>query len=218
MKSYIEHSELIHGNQTDYKMVGKVSAESVRKHTGKNWKQWITVLKNAGANSWNYQEIVQYLKAKHRLTSWWQHGVAYGFEVATGRRKAGQDAKGKYMVTATKTVASNVKNLWKLLLSKKGQDVWLKPYSTLKIKSAVQFETTDGYFGEIRTISENRRLRLYWQDPNWEKHTVTEIHVVGRTAKKSILVFNHTGIADTKTREILRSRWRKVADEIAALV
>ncbi len=218
MKSYIEHSELIRGSKTDYNMVGKVSAESVQKHTGKNWKQWIASLEKVGANSWTYKEIVQFLKTKHRLTPWWQQGVAYGFEVATGRRKAGQDAKSKYMVTATKSLACDVKELWKLLLSKKGQAVWLKPYSTLKILPGVQFETIDGFFGEIRTIAENRRLRMYWQDADWEKHTVVEIQIVGRPGKKSILVFNHTGITDTRTKETLRLRWRKAADEIANLV
>ena len=217
MKSYIEHSDLMRGEQIDYSKIGKVSAESVHKHTGKDWKQWIGILDKAGARTWTYQEIVKYLKVKHRLTPWWQQGVAYGFEIAISRRKAGQDAKGKYMVTATKSIAYNVEKLWKFLLSKKGQEIWLKPYSTIKIKPGVQFETRDGFFGEIRTVAKNRRVRIYWQDPSWEKHTIVELMIVGRPAKKSILVFNHSGIADAKTRDVLRARWRTAADKILDL-
>ena len=217
MKAYIEHADLMRGEQIDYSKIGKVTAESVNKHTGRNWKQWISILDKAGARTWTYQEIVKYLKVKHRLTPWWQQGVAYGFEVAISRRKVGQDANGKYMVTATKSIACDVEKLWKFLLSKKGQEIWLKPYSTIKIKPGTQFETKDGFFGEIRTIAVNRRVRIYWQDANWDKHTVVECHLVSRPGKKSILVFNHSGIADTKTREILRVRWRTAADKISDL-
>lgn len=214
-KAYISHSDLVRGTTTDYEKVGKVSAESVTKHTGKNWEQWISILEKAGARSWTYQEIVAYLKTKHKQSPWWQQGVALGFEIAIGRRKEGQDAKGKYMVTATKSLALDVKAVWKFLVSEEGQKIWLKPYSETEIKPKSQFETKDGFFGEVRTVAQARRARIYWQDPLWEKPTVLELMLVPRPGKKSILVFNHTGIKDTKTQGLLRLRWRKAADDVS---
>lgn len=218
MKTYIKHSDLIRGEVSDYEKIGKVTSESVFKHTKKTWKQWVSILDKAGARSWTYQEIVAFLKQKHRLTPWWQQGVALGFEIAVGRRKEGQDAKGKYMVTATKSLPYGVQEVWKVLISRKGQEVWLKPLSDVSIQPKAQFETTDGFFGEVRTVARFRRARLFWQDPEWDKHTVVELMLVPRPGKKSILVFNHTGIKESKTKILLRERWRKAADQIFQLV
>ncbi|MEW6055422.1 MAG: hypothetical protein AB1540_02315 [Bdellovibrionota bacterium] len=214
MKTYLEFSEIIEGKQNDFKKIGKVTTESVFKGTKRHWKEWVAVLEKAGARSWTHSEIAEYLKVKYKLTPWWQQGVAVGFEIAIGRRKEGQDAKGNYMVTATKSLPHGAPKVWGFLISEKGQRIWLNPLAKVEIRPKSQFETSDGYFGEIRTMKKNRRVRLFWQDPQWQKKTVVELLLVARPAGKSILVFNHTGIKDEKTQTLLRGRWRKVADEV----
>jgi uncharacterized protein YndB with AHSA1/START domain len=214
VKPYLEHSDLVRGAPVDCEKVGKVSAESVRRHTGKDWAQWIGLLDKAGARSWTYQELVAFLKAKHRLTPWWQMGVATGFEIAIGRRAEGQDAKGNYMVTATKSLAFSVQQVWSFVVSPEGQAVWLRPLSEIELKPKAQFETRDGFFGEVRTVARNHRARLFWQDPLWDRHTVVEILLVPKPGKKSILVFNHTGIKELRTKGLLSARWREAADQI----
>lgn len=201
----------------DFEKIGKVSSASVSKGTGKSWKQWVEILGDAGARAWTHQEIVAVLRKKYRLTPWWQQGVAHGFEVAIGRRQAGQDLKGNFMVTTTKSLPWDAKRVWKALMSEAGQKVWLKPFSQIKIAPKVQFETEDGFFGEIRTMKVNRRLRMFWQDPLWEKRTVVELMMAGQMATKTILVFNHTGLTDRKTQTAMRARWRKAADQVAGL-
>jgi hypothetical protein len=91
VKAPINHSDLAQPGMIRYEKIGKVSSGSVFKHTGKGLKEWVGILERAGANSWTYQEIVDFLKKKHRLTPGWQQGVALGFEIGTGRRKVGQD-------------------------------------------------------------------------------------------------------------------------------
>jgi hypothetical protein len=216
MPKSLEYSEIVHGKARDYDQVGKVSARSVLRHTGKDWKTWVQLLEEAGARNLTHREIAGLLKKKYRLTPWWQQGVALGFEIATGRRRAGQDARGKYMVTATKSLGIGVKAIWKGLLSPRGMAIWLRPLSPVAIAPQTPFETKDGYFGEIRTVTSGRRIRLFWQDPQWEKPTVVEILLVSRPAKKAILVFNHTGIPDEKSRAASRLRWRAAADGMAA--
>lgn len=224
MKNGISREDLIRGRTSgskgegidgDYEKVGKVSAESVLKHTAKNWKQWIGILEKAGARDWKYSEIVVYLGRKHRLTPWWQQGVALGFEIATGKRRTGQDAKGKYMVTATKSISTGVKAIWAFAMSKEGQAVWLKPLMETELKPEAQFETEDGYFGEVRTMAKERRVRLYWREPEIEGHTVLELMLVPRPGGKAILIFNHTGLRDLKVKAKLATRWRAAADGIS---
>ncbi len=218
-KKFVSKSSLTREEiSTDYAVVGKVSSESVEKHTGKNWKTWIGILTRAGAESWGYSEIVAYLRKKHRLSPWWQQGVALGFEIATGRRKTGQDAKGKYMVTATKSLRYGVVDVWRAIVSESGQEIWLQPFMPIELAPKVQFETRDGFFGEVRTLVKARRIRLFWQDPLWEKHTVVELMLVPKPGKKSILAINHMGLQNESIKSKMRERWRKSADALAKLL
>jgi uncharacterized protein YndB with AHSA1/START domain len=198
-----------------FKQIGRVSSASVEKATGKSWDQWVALLDKVGARSWTHQEIVAFLKKKHKLGPWWQQGVTLGFEIATGRRLEGQDAKGEYMLTVTKSIHLEAKKVWKFVVSDEGQALWLKPLFSVAIKPGNAFETTDGFFGEIRTMQKERRIRMTWQDPNWSSRTTVEVIFVQRANGNSILCFNHTKLKDLRIQAKLRVRWKAVVEEIA---
>lgn len=198
-----------------YERLGRVTTESVHKCTGKHWRQWVALLDKAGARTWTHQEIVAYLKSKHRLGPWWQQGVTSGYEIAIGRRIEGQNIKGHYMVTVTKSVELSAAQCWEHLVSDKGLGTWLKSLYDVAVKPGSQFETKDGFFGEIRTMKKGRSLRLTWQDPNWDKKTVVQVFIVARSkGKKSIVAFSHGEIKDLKTQKLLRARWKQVMTDL----
>lgn len=211
----------------EYPKIGRVTSESVHKGTEKTWDQWVAILEKAGARTWTHQEIVAFLKKKHKLGPWWQQGVAMGYEIAIGRRVEGQNAKGEYSVTATKSLAMDAKNAWKNFISEEGIAIWLQPLFEVEIKPKNSFETQDGYFGEIRTVMKpvqdpskpaakvERRVRMSWQDPNWDYSTSVEVLFVKRPNGKSIVAINHTKIKDLRIQAKLRARWRKALDEFA---
>ena len=196
--------------------VGRVSTRSVRKGTGKDWIDWISIMNKAGARSWSHREMVAFLKKKYRLTQWWQQIVAHGFEVASGIRVDGQNSKGLYQVTSTKTIKVDSKKIWKFLTSKKGLAVWLKPLSPTLVKVGKHFETADGFFGEFRTLKAPVRLRMSWKDPNWAKPTVLQIYCVARVQGNSILAFQHDGLKDSLVQAQMRRRWKRVVADIAS--
>lgn len=211
----------------EYPKIGRVTSESVQKGTGKTWDEWVAILEKAGARPWTHQEIVAYLKKKHKLGPWWQQGVAMGYEIAIGRRIEGQNAKGEYSITVTKSLHMDAKNAWKNFVSEEGIAIWLQPLFEVEIKPKNTFETQDGYFGEIRTVAKpvqdpskkaakvERRVRMTWQDPNWDASTSVEVIIVARANGNSILCFNHGKIKDVRIQAKLRARWRKALDELA---
>src|SRR4051812_34858442 len=95
--------------------IGRVSAVSVHKGTGKDWDEWLKLLNQAGAKSWTHQEIVTFLKKKHKLSLWWQQGVTLGFELATGRRVEGQSLKGDYSVAITRSLPVSHRETWRFM-------------------------------------------------------------------------------------------------------
>jgi len=197
----------------EYSKIGRVSSESVEKATGKTWDQWIAILEKAGARSWTHQEIVAFLKKKHKLGPWWQQGVTLGFEIAIGRRVEGQNAKGEYSLTVTQSLHLDVKKVWKHFVSEEGKTIWLQPLFPVEIKPKNTFETQDGFFGEFRTMKKERRIRMTWQDPNWDGGTTVEVIFVARANGNSIVCINHGKIKDLRIQAKLRTRWRQALDE-----
>lgn len=196
--------------------IGRVSTESVYKHTRKHWDQWIPLLDRAGARKWTHQKIVSHLALKHELTPWWQQVVTTSYEIHTGRRKEGQNQKGEYSVTVTKSLSQSARSIWKLLNSVEGLKIWLSPTETgfNPVKDAV-FERSDGFYGQIRTIKAGERFRLSWLHESWPKPTIVQIVALPRTGSKSLLIITHEGFSDTDTREKMRQHWKGIAFQLA---
>jgi activator of HSP90 ATPase len=197
-------------------MIDRVSDKALKKFTGKIWEEWIKILTKAGAKNWSHQEIVAYLKTKQKQTSWWRQVVANGFQVATGKRIAGQSLKGTYTCTLTKSVKLDHKKIWNWCVSPEGIEVWLKPMSPITITKGESFEIEGGVYGEIRTLKKFQRVRMSWREIDWEKGTTVQLHMHKRAKDKSMLSISHDGLRTARKKAEMRDYWRKVIDEMAA--
>lgn len=198
--------------------VGRVSSASVEKHTKKDWQKWIDILTKAGATSWTRKTIVSFLKSKYKLTPWWVQVVTHGFEVHTGRRIDGTNIKGEYSTTTIKTYPVTAKKAWEVLSSPEGISIWLGSVSNFDLEPKARFETDDGIFGEIRTMVRGKRLRMTWQESDWEKHTVLQIYIWDRPGKKSMIGFMHEGIKSGRQKMQIKDRWLQVCENLSPLL
>lgn len=197
-----------------FNKIGGVSTQSVHKCTGKHWDEWVAALDKAGARDWTHKEIVAHLAKKHRLSLWWRQGVTTGYEIAIGRREPGQNQKGHYQMTVTRSFLVSAARAWRALLLPAAQNIWLMPTVPEKLKVGHVFETVDGFYGEVRTIKVGRAIRFKWLHPDWTRPTTVQLYVVPRSKDKCILVIDHGGIKDAKTRLELRERWRPAIDAL----
>jgi|SRR6185312_11518764 len=198
--------------------IGKVSTQSVRKCTGKNWDQWVQILEESGARHWSHRDIVAFLKKKYRLSLWWQQGVAMGYEIHLGKKIEGRNAKGEYSTVASRTFAMDTKALWKFLESEKGLAIWLKPYAKFQFKPKSVFENEFGAYGEVRTMKLYRRVRMTWQETEWMKPSIIQINFVPRPKNKCILVFQQEALANGRLRLQMKEHWRQVLDALLAAI
>jgi len=196
--------------------LARTSAESLEKNTGKNWDYWIHVLKKAGADSLTHKEIVLLLKTKHKLKPWWQQIVAGGFEVYIGRRNEGENAKGEYSVTVTKTLSVDQKNVWNFITSPEGLAEWLTPMDAFKVTKGSVFEIAGGVFGEVRTLKVPTQIRLRWEDADWPKKTVVQIYVIARPKNKCMFGVTHENLANPRIRERQRAYWKAAVERLSA--
>ena len=195
--------------------LGRVSSASVKKCTGKDWNQWVAILDKASASAWPHREIALLLKTKHKLTPWWQQGVAIGYEIHHGRRIEGRNEKGEYATVATKTLRMNAKAAWKLLTSSEGMKLWLQPFALFPWKAGQSFEVDGGIFGEIRTLKPGVRARLTWQEAHWAKPSVVQLNVVPRKGEKCVLVIQHERIPSASLKGKLKEQWKKALQDLS---
>lgn len=206
--------------------LGLYNNQSVLKNTGRDWSQWISILKKEGAANLPHKDIVAILKKKYRLTPWWQQSVALGYEIYIGKRVEGRNEKGEYSMTSTKTIPLSQKELWNKLTSLEGQKVWLNPMSPLEFKPKNTFEIRGGIFGAIRTMKAPERIRMSWQDTDWPKPSIINIQVVpptiGKSRKKAtdkaILVVSHGVLKDARLKEQMREHWKTALHSFLAYV
>jgi uncharacterized protein YndB with AHSA1/START domain len=198
--------------------LNKAKSASVLKHTQKNWDQWIELLNKSGATHLTHQEIVRFLAQKYKLSLWWQQVITSGYEIYIGRKIEGRNEKGEYATVATKTIAVDSRDLWKFMTSHQGQSLWLRPLAPLKFHLKETFELEGGIFGEIRTIKAPLRMRLSWQDTDWNKPTVVQMTCVKRPHKKSILVVQHEKLKDARLKNQMRDHWKQVLQSIATAI
>jgi uncharacterized protein YndB with AHSA1/START domain len=197
--------------------MSKISDASVKKGTGKDWKEWLSILNKSGGQVWTHQDIVAFLKKKYKLGPWWQQMVATSYEIAIGRREEGKNQKGFYSTVATRTFPVGKKKLWSLLNSPEGLAIWLRPVSEFKMKPGQTFDTSDEYFGEVRTVKAGERARLRWQEPEWERPSIVQLYAGGRTKDKSMLAITHDDLASVKLRNKMRDHWKSVLVKLVEL-
>ena len=104
--------------------INKVSSQSVKKATGKNWDQWIAFLDQKGARHLMHKEIVQMSSiGNHIQNPWWQQTVTVGYELSRGTRKIGETATAGFEIGVQKTFPIPINLAWELITSARGVGV-----------------------------------------------------------------------------------------------
>lgn len=194
--------------------IGIISNQSVLKNTGKSWVQWVQILNKNGSLSLTHQEIVKILKVKYKQSLWWQQQIAISYEVYVGKRLPGQNSKGKYSATPVKTFPISAESIWQFLMSPRGQKFWLNDHTHYRLDKGSFFEATGGYYGEVRTILKNKRMRLRWIEAETEERSYLQVYIFAKGKSKSMLVFQHDEIATAREKEKFKDHWKKVLGKL----
>lgn len=203
-------TELRKSGKSKVENLVKTSRASIEKHTGKDWDWWLRAIKKDGGESLSRKDIVQLLSKKYKLKKpWWQQIIATGFEVHSGRRQEGQNFKGEYQVTVTKSINIGQKAFWNFFISDRGLQLWLKPMSRFRLQKGEFFEVAGGVHGEVRTLSAPEKVRLTWIDSDWPKKTVLQIYIGARSKDRCILAFIHEQLASARIKERMRQYWKE---------
>lgn len=170
----------------------RVGDEAVKAKTGKNWKEWFTLLNKAGAKKMTHQEIVKLLSSKHDVGPWWQQMVTVAYEQASGLRQGNQRADG-YQISVSRTLNASTDLVYKAFADETSRAEWLGEKGLV-----------------VRKATPNKTMRVTWKD----KATSLEVYFTKKTADKTQVVVQHTKIPDAKAADKMKSYWTKKLDRL----
>jgi activator of HSP90 ATPase len=199
------------------KLLAGATSASVKKHTKKDWDQWIAILNKKSCQALTHQQLVAALKKEFKLTTWWQQIVARGYQIAIGVRPPNQTLKGTYTTTATKTLTGSAQDIFSFLVSEEGQSIWLTPLYPVNIKDGSHFEVEGGVFGEFRTVKKNKSLRLSWINEDWPKKTIVQLHLIAKAKGRCMIAIDHSDLPTMRAKTEMHTRWRTAVDTLATL-
>ena len=170
----------------------RVGDEAVKAKTGKNWKEWFTLLNKAGAKKMTHQEIVKLLNSEYGVGPWWQQMVTVAYEQASGLRQENQRPDG-YQISVSRTLSAPVGSVYQAFAVENLRDEWLGEKGLV-----------------VRKATPNKTLRVTWKD----KKTSLEVYFAKKTADKTQVVVQHTKIADAKAAAKLKTYWTRKLDRL----
>ena len=200
---------------TPDRILARVSSESVREATGRDWAEWLEALDEAGAADWQHKAIVAWLAREHggSTTGWWRQSIAVGYEQARGKRAVGETADAGFQVGVQRTVDTTVAETWELLTSR--PELWLGDGAEVAFAAGERYETPDAA-GEIRVVKPADRLRLTWQPEGWPAPATLQLTVSERGPGKTVINVHLEKLPDGDAREAMRARWRATLERLAA--
>ena len=113
--------------------LGKSDA-TIRRGSGKGWKEWLRILDGWGAIERTHTEIARHVSTELGVDGWWAQAVTVGYERARGMRRTNQRPNG-FSVSVSKTVGVDVHTLSRAFTETRMRNRWLEP-GVLRVRTS----------------------------------------------------------------------------------
>ena len=170
----------------------RMSDSAVAAKTGKNWKQWFSVLDKAGARKMTHQEIVKLMNSKYDVGPWWQQMVTVTYEQARGLRDRHERPEG-YQISVGRTVNVPVSKLYRAFANDKARSQWLSDNNVV-----------------VRKATANKSLRANWDDGK----SSLEINFYPKSDSKTQVVIQHSKLPNAKSSAKMKTYWGGALDRL----
>jgi uncharacterized protein YndB with AHSA1/START domain len=125
----------------------------------------------------------------------------------------GETRDAGWEIGVSRTVGHPVEQVWALLTSRRGLDLWLGAGASPAPERGATYESTGGTRGEVRSWHRHDRIRLTWQPGDWDHETIVQV-TVRANGDRTTIGFHQERMVDGAERERQRDHWRAVMDRV----
>lgn len=171
----------------------RISDEAVKARTGKDWKQWFSLLDKASAKDKSHKEIAEYLDSTG-VSGWWAQMITVTYEQERGLRQVHQKADG-YSASASRTFVVPISVLYGYWADEKLRKKWLDE----KII--------------VRKATEDKSMRITWPDG-----TSVEANFYAKGDKKSMVAVQQNKLANAADVVRVKELWHGAFGRLETLL
>lgn len=164
---------------------GGVSAEAVRKATGRNWDEWFALLDAENASALSHAQIAVMAGEKFGASDWWSQMVTVAYEQARGLRGRYEKADG-FTASRSKTIGVPVALLFAAWVQPDQRAKWL-PDARLSVRSA----------------TEAKSLRLLWGTDS----STVNVNFTTKGDSRSQVAVEHARLPNAAAGDAMREYW-----------
>jgi uncharacterized protein YndB with AHSA1/START domain len=166
-------------------MRDRVTDDSVREHTGRDYAGWFALLDGWNGTARTHTGLAAWLGREQGVPAWWAQTVTVAYEQERGMRVPGQKKDG-FAVSVSKTVHAPVERLFAAFVEEGERGRWLHDHDL-----------------SVRTSTEPRRLTA-----DFDRATRISANFTAKDGGRSTVAFEHTKLADAETAARTKAFWR----------
>jgi uncharacterized protein YndB with AHSA1/START domain len=196
----------------NYEAQNPVSAEAVRKATGKSWDEWFTLLDKFGGPAKGRKAINEFLYSKHKVDAWWTTTLVVEYEKARKVTEKDGHAKG-YTICATKAIKAKPQELFEAFAKPATLAKWFGAGTKMDFREGGAFSNPDGNRGQMKKINPGKVLRFTWEGEQHAPVEMVEVKFQPSGAKCTVMI-THDRLQSRETADGMRAAWGAALDTL----
>ncbi|OPA76220.1 ATPase [Paenibacillus selenitireducens] len=133
------------------------------------------------------------------------------------RKPVGLTASAGYQVGVRRTFALSREQVWSVLTSAAGMQLWLGDVVPFDVQAGASFESRDGLRGTLRIVKPYEQIRMAWQRQHWNNPSTLQIRLIEGGANKTTVSFHQEKLQDPITRAEMKEHWDDTLSKLLEL-
>ncbi len=177
------------------KNISKISNESVLKATGKDWRDWFSILDKKKMHLKTHKQIAEWIKENYGISGWWCQEVTVQYEREKGLRKL-YEKPGGFEISVGKTLNAGVSVVYSHFNDGRLRKKWLDR----KIK--------------ISTSTKSKSLRALWDDDT----TRISVNFYPKSEVKTQVTVQHLKLPDSDSANEMKTYWTEQLTKLKSIL
>jgi len=180
--------------EPNYAALAGMSDDAVKAKTGRDWKQWLAVLDDAGCAEMPHRDIARCV-ASMGTPSWWTQTVTVGYERIRGLRQRLQQRSGVYQASKSRTFHAPAARVFAAFANARTRKQWLPMKLTIK------------------SSTPDKRMRLAAEDGS-----VLLVELTAKGEAKTSVSIEHHKLPSADAVDATKKAWGEHFDRLAEIL
>ena len=187
----------------------RIKPATIVAKTGRNLAEWYVLIDAFDGKTKGYKAIVNFLKEKYDLTTWWSQTIAIAYEYEKGIRVTNQNEKG-FAFNIRRSLNLSAEKAYFYFTNAYHLKQWLSPYLDIELKVGGRFNFDDIAEVTFVKITPNKLLRLELKTLMEGAVSKLDIEFLEKNKQKTTIKMAHSQLRSQNEVEEYKAYWDSI--------